>query len=347
MLDTRSWMLDIENRASRIAGALLALLAFTAQGAGITDLGTLGGSASRAYAINAAGEVAGEAETGRGAVHAFVWKPGEAMKDLGTLGGRTSRAYDINDSGVVVGESETTSGVREAFVWTATGGMQRLGSGAGSTPSYAYAINNDGVAAGGIDTADGSRACTWSNGELRLLAIEAGAIEVAFDINAAGYVAGQLDRADPEDRVSAAFIHRSAEPSTSLLPRPAGLSSSARAMNDLNQAAGYLETTNGETHAFVFDGVRGLRDIDTMSNMYSSASAINVAGHVVGVFFHDAGDDDRAFICRAGVMSDLNRLIATNTWLLVEAHDINDAGQVVGYGWHGEAERAFLLDTRY
>jgi probable HAF family extracellular repeat protein len=69
----------------------------------VTDLGTLGGAGSRAYAINNDGVVAGEAETAGRRIHAFVWKRGQAMTDLGTLGGPTSRAYDINSNGTVVG----------------------------------------------------------------------------------------------------------------------------------------------------------------------------------------------------------------------------------------------------
>jgi probable HAF family extracellular repeat protein len=267
------------------------------------------------------------------------------MLDLGTLGGRTSRAYDINTRGEVVGESVTSSGTREAFLWTATGGMRRLSEEAGPGPSYAYAINDFGIAAGGIDTAEGSQAVVWSDGARRSLMIGRAASSVAIDINASGYTAGQVDRTEPGNRVSAAFIHRHAEPANSLLPSPAGLSSSARALNDLHQATGYFETTNGTTHAFVFDGVSGLRDIDTAGNAYSSASGINNRGEVVGSFFHEPTDDDRAFLYREGRMQDLGETAGAEDWQLIEACDINDTGQVVGFGWHGDRERAFLLPT--
>ena len=311
----------------------------------VTDLGTLGGAGSRAYAINSAGVVAGEAETAGRRIHAFIWRPGQGMSDLGTLGGPTSRAYDINSNGTVVGEADTTSGLREAFVWSEAAGMTNLGGALRPFASFAYAISDEDFIVGGADSEDGSQAVVWSNGIPRMPRLDPSGISVAYDINAAGYIAGQVDRGEPDNRVSAAFIHRPTEPSTSLLPRPGGLSSSARAMNDLNQATGYLETTNGETHAFVFDGVRGLRDIDTMSNAFSSANAINDSGQVVGVFFHLRDDDEHAFVSVAGTMHDLNALIRTGKtdWVLIEAQDINDAGQIVGYGMAGERERAFLL----
>ena len=70
----------------------------------LTDLGTLGGKMSRATAINAAGQVVGEAATSSGATHAFLYAGGKT-RDLGTLGGGNSCAYGINATGQVVGSS--------------------------------------------------------------------------------------------------------------------------------------------------------------------------------------------------------------------------------------------------
>ena len=51
------------------------------------DLGTLGGTYSGGFAINASGQVTGYADTaGDGLYHAFLWD-GTTMQDLGTLGG--------------------------------------------------------------------------------------------------------------------------------------------------------------------------------------------------------------------------------------------------------------------
>ena len=71
---------------------------------GMRDLGTLGGTDSRAFAINNAAQVAGVFGTPEAASHAFITGPnGMGMRNLGTLGGNGSYAAGINDAGQVVG----------------------------------------------------------------------------------------------------------------------------------------------------------------------------------------------------------------------------------------------------
>jgi probable HAF family extracellular repeat protein len=72
---------------------------------GMKDLGTLGGTNSRAYGINTSGQIVGYSDTANGGSHAFLYDSTSGMKDLGTLGGTNSYAYGINDSGQVVGDS--------------------------------------------------------------------------------------------------------------------------------------------------------------------------------------------------------------------------------------------------
>jgi probable HAF family extracellular repeat protein len=65
----------------------------------MTDLGTLGGTSSYAYGINASGQVVGVAKTGSGSNHAFIYNDG-TMTDLGA-----GQANSINANGQVVGYS--------------------------------------------------------------------------------------------------------------------------------------------------------------------------------------------------------------------------------------------------
>ena len=73
------------------------------------NLGTLGGASSFAYAINASGQVVGDADRTDGVRRAFRADPGQPMTDLGTLAAEgtvlnnSSGARNISDSGIVVG----------------------------------------------------------------------------------------------------------------------------------------------------------------------------------------------------------------------------------------------------
>jgi probable HAF family extracellular repeat protein len=110
--------------------------------AGMNSLGTLGGSQSEAFDINASGQVVGGAQNGSGYWRPFRWQSG-TMANLGTLGGETintdHRAESINASGDVCGRSYTAGGAKRAFFWD--GSMVDLGVLTGGTESWAFGLN--------------------------------------------------------------------------------------------------------------------------------------------------------------------------------------------------------------
>lgn len=85
--------------------------AFRYSGGVMTNLGTLGGLASAATAINSTGTVVGWADLASGASHAFS-DSGGVMTDLGTLdgGAGTSKALAINSAGEIAGWSTAAGG---------------------------------------------------------------------------------------------------------------------------------------------------------------------------------------------------------------------------------------------
>jgi probable HAF family extracellular repeat protein len=90
------------------------------------DLGTLGGSFSRAFGMSHAGHVVGDAALRNGAERAFLWTPATGMRNLGNLErGQFSTALAVNGLDQVVGQAGTSSNAR-AFIWTERSGMRDL-----------------------------------------------------------------------------------------------------------------------------------------------------------------------------------------------------------------------------
>ncbi len=134
--------------------------AFLWENGGITDLGTLGGSTSRAHAINEAGQVVGWAETEEGSMRAVLWENGTIF-DLGVAG----LARGINDSAEIVG-TLYLEGKGHAFLYR-NGEVTDLGI-VGWFETGAYGINNHGQVVGAYVADDGSlipRAFLWEDGE--------------------------------------------------------------------------------------------------------------------------------------------------------------------------------------
>jgi uncharacterized membrane protein len=93
---------------------------------GNTDLGTLGGQVSAAYAINDANEIVGWSSVSRRpGTRGFIWSAATGMRALVPLkNDNHTEAYGVNDaqpggdgSRQVVGFSQGKSGVQRAVVW--------------------------------------------------------------------------------------------------------------------------------------------------------------------------------------------------------------------------------------
>ena len=311
----------------------------------VTDLGTLGGSASYATSINNSGQIAGDADT-TNTRHAFLYSGGN-MTDLGSLEGGESHATSINSSGQVVGYASTTNAWPtdwQAFLYAA-GTMTGLGS--SSVCSLAYGINDSGQVVGEVGVIWMGEiypdAFLYSGGMAGLGTL-GGSYSGASSINNNSQIVGWSD--ENGDSQIDAFLWTTGVVTD--LGTLGGSSSYATCINNNGQVAGYGTVSTAYatayTHAFLWSsGI--MTDLGTLggTNRWSYAYGINNNGQVVGSSYTTNGGG--AFIYSGGKMTDLNNLIPANPgWTLAQANAINDSGQIVGFGYNpsGQTE-AFLL----
>lgn len=161
-----------------------------------TDLGTLGGLFSQAWAINNAGVIVGEAADASNFSRAFRYTDADGMVAMETLGGFFDAARAVNASGVAAGyASAPSSSMWRAARWSASGAITDLGT-LGGMVSAAYGINDNGDIVGwSTDSANQSRAFLYSNGVMvdlnTLLPAGSGwTLTHAYAINDAGVIVG-------------------------------------------------------------------------------------------------------------------------------------------------------------
>ena len=318
----------------------------------ITDLGTLGGASSAASGINNSGEVVGYSETAAGKTHAFLYIGG-TMRDLGTLGDSETYAHRITDSGIVLGHLRNAIGRYRPFI-TSIGSplfdLSSLDHSLEGPVSAASGINNSGqvvsyrhIPKGGHSGLQ-KRAFLYSDHKIIDLGTFGGADSFATAVNDSGQVVGYFS----PTRDVAYTPYRAFLLSGGTVIHLGNLGGRVTVPVDINnsgQVVGHAQLPSGETHAFLYSGGM-MRDLGTLpGGIQSFAYGINSCGQVVGAS-NSAAARLRAFLYSDGKMQDLNRLIPAHSgWVLYEARDINDAGQIVGNGIVNGQQRAFLLTS--
>ncbi|HEY6406891.1 MAG TPA: hypothetical protein VIY29_05430, partial [Ktedonobacteraceae bacterium] len=283
----------------------------------IKDLGTLGGNASAAAAINNHGLIVGEAlnttpdsyssgfapGTGFFPVatqrHAVLWKH-ENILDLGTLGGPDSLALFVNERGQIAGPSYTNSIPNSANDWCGVnippthpfiilkhGKMTDLGT-LGGTCGIPDWLNNEGQIVG-FSTLSGDQTVhpfLWTNpGPMQDLGTLGGSTGQAYSINDGGDAAGWVTKSG--DVIYRAVLWKNEK---------------HRKPTDLGVLKGYVDS-------FAYSINSKLQIIGCLSN---SASACTVA-----------------FLWENGRMFDLNKLIPPHSgFTLEEPQFISDAGEI-------------------
>jgi probable HAF family extracellular repeat protein len=280
------------------------------------------------------------------------------------------RPLSISNVGWVSG---TTSDQR-AVVWKPEHGLQPIRVPSQLNESESTSINSQGAAVGTASTVDSGRrlAFLFRHGEVAVLPGEQSS---ALAINDAGDVAGQAKLAGMK-AVGPVLWRKGVA-----LDLHICCSGTARSINGKGQIVGDTYDLQGNYHAFLWSPEQELQSLVTPGEKSSSAIAINDRGQVlvlsfsVGVFLFTHGksekldlpaswprginnlgivvgsfglgpESQRAFIWeRERGRQDLNALIPKDSgWKLEVASSINDRGEIVGWGDHGDLENAgFLL----
>lgn len=318
----------------------------------ITDLGTLGGEQSIAFAINDSDQVVGLSWTSDGPSHSFLYSDGQ-MTDLYPLNSQeliTAGPTGINDLGQIATGAIGGDGMYYPVIYdTHSGLVTQLGS-LGGVTSYGFsgvatAINNWSQAVGYSYLDEVNRhAFIYDHGVLQdigCLPGESACSAYALAINDRGQVVGSSSRAFLYSRGTMTEIN------------PFGsLASYARGINNQGSIVGeYLIADQTAFHAFLYrDGV--FTDIGNSDSPETVAYDINDMGQVVGTTWvlrdnscRDCNEyEPRAFFYENGVMTQLNSLLPPGSeWKLVQAFAINKNGDIAGYGVIQGRFHAFLL----
>ncbi len=348
----------------------------------LTNLGTLEGD-SVAYAINEAGHVVGISKPTDHTSRAWVWRPGTGLTELEGLGGDLTFAYDINDVGQIVGGSETTDYSVHALLWDGSSTPTDLNP-SPEHFSTATAINNAGTAVlqAQLATDPGSSLMLWNaDTGLRDYGRLGGNDAQGWDINESNDVAlywsarGMPTHAmqwHPDDGLwflsnditSASYGDNFLQSGNSHSINESGSTVGAYFVAGVPggwRAFGWsapstpwlrhmypqgftteLETLGAESIAWAIND-----DGDTVGFSNPVVDSRDEAGYRAVLWDYELIVEDGEVVDGVTTLYDLNNLLvgpAAVGWTLLGAQDINNAGQIVGYGIAPDGHvRAVLL----
>jgi len=247
---------------------------------------------------------------------------------------------DINDHGQVAGMF-VTGGQLHAFFWDGSGPVRDLGT-LGGTYGMAWGLNNLGQVVGESFTATRDLHAFLFTPEAGMVDLNPSdsSLSEAFAINDRGEVVGHANF-----RV---FLYESSTGELIGLGSFGGADSLSEAM-DISQVGLItgncsLPGSNGGNHACLWTARDQVLDLGTLGGRSSSGYALNDSHWVVGVSNLPGNIKSHGFLYDGSTMVDLNDLIdPLSGWELFKPTDINNRGQIVGWGVYQGQNRAFLL----
>ena len=299
----------------------------------ITDLG-VGYTAWAATSINNLGQVVINDRDG-----SYLWDETSGLQRIeSVISDYEVLGFDVNDNSQVVGG---TRNWENAVLWDQTNSSQDIGTLGGSSAT-AMPINNSGQVAGYSrnNATNYHHAFTWNETEGFVdLGTLGGIYSFARDINDSNQIVGYSRTSNDTPH---AFIWDENSGMLDIGTLPNEVQSQANAINETGKVVGYSGPWYGSgTHkSFIWDETNGMQEIAALADDGSSfAFGINDFDVVVGAY-----NWNQAYIWDAtSGMQDLNDLILSPEWLLERATDINNRGQIVGYGSLNGENHAFLL----
>ncbi|MFO0836998.1 MAG: hypothetical protein U1D55_00605 [Phycisphaerae bacterium] len=311
--------------------------------------------------INESGVVVGQGRTSTGTYSAIRWIAGAPVEFDPAPTFSTSIAFDVSNDGRFVGRSGASCGSTVPSFWE--NDQLALAQGAPRMYAEVYRINDTGVAVGeALDSC--SRPWNDSGYEWRwdsqssawvitpLLPLTGDPETGAYDLNDAGVIVGFSGNSGSAHLRAVRWDNGT----PSLLPDLGGDYSIAAGINSIGQVAGYSRTSSGAFRAYFFNGAIAINLGTFPGYAYSAATRVNNAGTVIGHVFNTPGEatvwpygfpdaSQRAFIWRNGVFSyPLNLIAPGSGWSTLNGlRDINERGQITGYGVRNGLNRGFLL----
>lgn len=332
----------------KITAQFLAVIAITSlSNAGVyaipsynlTDLGNLGGQ-STASSLNDSEQVVGEGLLPNGQATAFLWTANTGMVNLGAMPGEESYASSINNAGEIVGGSWGSADFGDrGILWTPQSGLIDIGSETQMTVVEPFGITEDGQVFGGSDV--GGFIYTAAAGFTRVI-IPGITVDIVCALNNQGQMVidtqntGKVFYSSSEGVVP---IRDNAEPAINNFE--------FGQMNENGMVVGTIPLVTAPTvamHGFIWDQATGMIDLTPGADDSSTATGINDLGQVVG----DANLDGKGwfpFLYENGTLYNLTPYLdaTASGWSNIALADINNNGDIAGYGTFSGQTEAFLL----